>query len=350
MSPKVKLALSHTCAWFVYVGLALLVYGYGVGIPRALPETIVAYSFAIGVFYFHLFILRRTLAHRRVFSYMVCLACIFTLHALLKYLTFTSIYPLFVKTPTSLYGHDPVDVLITFSWQAFIYVLFSTGYWMAERLIAIERLARATEREAADIERLELTNAALRAQINPHFFINTMMYFHGETVESLPQVATGMEAMMTFVKSSIAETDASGLIPISEEIAVIESLITIFSRRFPKSKIDYHNGLKSDFKIVPHVLSAFVENAFKHGSYTKEGNDLVIKLDEGHGDLKFAVYNKKNDRPKDSSRGIGIRYIKSQLERLYPGRYSLDIVDTKDDYLITLTISNIAYENQLHYS
>ncbi|WP_162903373.1 histidine kinase [Taibaiella koreensis] len=215
-------------------------------------------------------------------------------------------------------------------------MLYSTGYWFARM-----QLRQQKEKADSEHEKLLLENIALRAQINPHFFINTMEYFRVEIEDSHPEVSEGITAMTTFVNSSIVATDDNGKIPLFDELRAMDSLITIFRKRFPGANIDYTNEVYEDIPIVPHVLVAPVENAFKHGIYTDAGSKLMIHIEQTEEDLVFKVSNRKGHRLKDKSRGIGMRYIKSQLDKAYPGQYSLEIEDKEEQYSLSLTIQNI---------
>ncbi|WP_118950329.1 sensor histidine kinase [Taibaiella helva] len=349
---KIRVVLLHTCVWLLYIAFAILVYGYDVGLHNVFYETVVSFCISASVFYLHAYYLLPVLAEKRKYLlYVIGMLIVLAYNFGIRYLFAFCIDPVVLHRSSSIAGYSLVKLVLVFSWYWFTFALFSLGYWLARRLVRVEKEARRKEFSEAERARLQLENAALKAQINPHFFVNTMNAFRVEVEPVLPETARGIEAMILFMRSSIMQPDGDGTIALAEEVAAIESLITIYQRRFPNANIRYSKEIGQQLRIVPHIFAAFVENAFKHGSFTRKEKPLSIRLETIDNDLLFYVHNWKSRRIKDDSRGIGLKYIRRQLENAFADRYELAIENADTDYTVTLKIKNIGCnENKLLYT
>ena len=120
----------------------------------------------------------------------------------------------------------------------------------------------------------------------------------------------------------------------------LQNFIDLQKIRFSdKAYIDFKvEGKIQAQQIVPLLLIAFIENAFKHGV----ANDpltpirLLIDVDDEH--LHFYMQNKKHTNNRDASGGIGLNNVKRRLNLLYPNKYNLDIRDETDTYTVELSL------------
>lgn len=338
MTPTKKIVAYHATFWVIFLACSILSFAYKGGLRNVYLETSFSVLSSISIAYLHYFFLRICELKRNWKPYPFFLILLLVINSLLKYAIFNILWPLIFHHNSTAAELSATDLVAIFSWQLFQFLVFSWGYWMAERLLRLQIDARLKDQTIAKKNLLELENAALRAQINPHFFINTLNMFRTECMDKLPETAEGIGALTEFLGSSIVKPDASGKIPLYREIAAIESLLDIFKRRFSKMRLNYVNDLPLNgiFTIVPHVLVTFVENALKHGYYMEES--LVIKLCHKNNELVLYVHNRKGTRIRDDSRGIGLAYIRQQLETHYKDHYQLDISNENDYYTITLEI------------
>jgi len=340
---KTKEVAIHISLWVLYITFAIFVYGFNLGsTSAAIFETTGSYLILIGQFYIHAFVLLPFfLGRKKTLTYIISVVLLFAFNFTIKYVGGEFLLPAITGSPSSASGLPIVRLTLVYSWQLIPFFIYSAGYWLAKKIIRQQVNAREEDRIKSENEKLILENAALRAQINPHFFVNTMEHFRYQIKSSHPEVSEGIEAMTNFVGSSIVATDSNGKIPLFDEVRAMESLITIFQMRYPKANIEYTIEVEDDVPVIPHMLVAPVENAFKHGSYTDPGSKLVIHLEQTEKDLIFKVSNKKGRPFKDKSRGIGMRYIKSQLDKSYPDQHSLEIQDHGEHYNLSLIIQNI---------
>lgn len=253
-------------------------------------------------------------------------------------------YFLFAKYFDPMYADLPVHQWIV-SGILWIgnYSLFAAGYFYFQSSIQKQKdLLKATEEKAAkEKEAAELENKALRAQINPHFLFNTLGYFYNEISDLHPRVGDGIAALSDIMRSAIRKPDKDGLIPLDEEINNIEQLISIYELRYNSNvHISFiQKGDSNGLRILPHILNTLVENGFKHGELHNADHPLMITLNISEGNIFFQINNKKRTGPKELSHGIGMTYIRTHLDSVYEGRYSLTIDDAESFYTASLNIA-----------
>lgn len=330
-----KMVMYHFAFWIFYYTFAILTLGIRSGVFYAYRETAASFSISILIFYMHYKLLWSVASKGKYSVYAILLGLLFAFNVALKYLVFLVLWPKVFHIQSSAYGTPTTDIFLTFSWQASTFLILSSAYWFAERLLRIERDERKSEK-------LLLENAALRAQINPHFLVNSLVHVTNEIRQSEPQAAEYVHKIMTYIQSSILVTDEKGMIEIEEEISALEALIHVYKRRFPGAYIRYTKSIPPGIKIAPHILNPFIENALKHGDFTVNSGTLIVSLELLEGSLHFSCYNKKGDRAKKKTRGIGLAYVRQQLESVFKGQYDLTIKEEPESFEVNLRIDNIA--------
>ncbi|MDE3741141.1 sensor histidine kinase [Maribacter polysaccharolyticus] len=189
-------------------------------------------------------------------------------------------------------------------------------------------------------EQKEMELQFLRTQLKPHFLFNTLnsIYFLVRSKsEDAPEAVITLSELMRYMLYEVGKNKVS----LEREIEYINNYISLQKLRLADSEhiklvIDEDCG---NLKIYPLLLISFIENAFKHGT-THDGRtfiDITITVDEGF--LFFKVRNIIGLKKKDiDNSGIGMDNIKSQLEYLYGGNYSLTTCVEEEYYNVYLEI------------
>ena len=129
-------------------------------------------------------------------------------------------------------------------------------------------------------------------------------------------------------------------VSLAKELQYLQNYIDLQKIRFgDKAYIDFKISGKVDGQqIVPLLLIAFIENAFKHGIANDPASpiQILIEVDEKHA--HFYSQNKKHNNNRDSQGGIGLINVMRRLDLLYPGKYQLDINDDQDAYTSELRL------------
>jgi two-component system LytT family sensor kinase len=191
-------------------------------------------------------------------------------------------------------------------------------------------------------EKLKMELNHLKAQVQPHFFFNTLNNMYALSVVGSPKtpaMIADLSGIMRYVLYN-AEQDK---VPLRQEVDFIRSYIELENLRHSgKESIEFSvQGNISNVFIEPLIFLPLIENTFKH-SLQKDLLDkwvkLILTVDEE--ELIFQTSNPKNagDAVADPGGGIGLKNVKKRLELLYPGRHQLNIYEEGNIFTVTLAI------------
>lgn len=189
------------------------------------------------------------------------------------------------------------------------------------------------QRQILEQERLSSELNYLKAQINPHFFFNTLNNIYSYTLidgDIARKAISNLSKMMRYVLYD-SQNNATTL---DKEIAFINDYIDLMKLRVTdKVQIETSFEIKNhDIFIAPMLFLPFVENAFKHGISTIEECFIRIKLIQNENNLFFEVNNSLLTKRQslEESNGIGLANTKRRLDLLYPGKYELTAQPTEN--------------------
>ncbi|MDB5131545.1 MAG: Histidine kinase [Mucilaginibacter sp.] len=197
------------------------------------------------------------------------------------------------------------------------------------------------ERIQRDLEnqRLSAELAFLKSQINPHFLFNSLNSIYSlayQRSETTPEAILKLSEIMRYMLYECNDNKVG----LNKELQYLQNYIDLQKIRFGnKAFIDFKiTGKVEDQQVVPLMLIAFIENAFKHGvaNMPRSPIRLLIDIDDAH--LHFYIQNKKHNNNRDAVGGIGLNNVKRRLDLLYPGKYNLDIRDETDTYTVELSL------------
>jgi len=185
--------------------------------------------------------------------------------------------------------------------------------------------------------------AFLKAQINPHFFFNTLNNIYAlsfSDVELSREALHKLSRMMRYLLYETVQNETSLL----QELKFLKDHIELMKLRLQaNNKVVYNEPvLLHDFKIAPMLLLPFVENAFKHGISVTKPSEIVIEVHIKQETLHFRVSNTLQEKTNSSleGSGIGLQNTKRRLNLLYPGKHRLLINKIASDaiYQVDLTL------------
>jgi sensor histidine kinase YesM len=196
------------------------------------------------------------------------------------------------------------------------------------------------ERVQRDLEnqRLSAELAFLKSQINPHFLFNSLNSIYSLAYQKADATPDAILKLSEIMRYMLYESN-DNRVDLSKELQYIQNYIDLQKIRFgDKAHIDFKiEGRITNQKIVPLILIAFIENAFKHGVTDNQTPiRLLITVDDSH--LHFYIQNKKHSNNKDAAGGIGLGNVKRRLDLLYPDKYNLDIRNQRDTYICELSL------------
>jgi two-component system LytT family sensor kinase len=200
------------------------------------------------------------------------------------------------------------------------------------------------EREELEKDRVTSELSFLKAQINPHFFFNTLNNIYALTQVDADVAGKAIHQLSRMMRYLLYDTQ-QGQTMISQEIAFVKDYISLMQLRLTdvvKVNIDTPGNLQ-DIPLAPMIFLPFVENAFKHGvSATQQSHIDIVILQSGKV-LELTVKNSiinDNSISLDSNSGIGLVNTRRRLDLLYPGKYKLDIeeLNANNEYIVHLTL------------
>lgn len=193
-------------------------------------------------------------------------------------------------------------------------------------------------------EKLETELKFLKYQFNPHFLFNSInsIFF---LIHKNPDMASASLAKFSeLLRHQLYECNDQ-LISLSKEIGYLENFIELEKlRQSPDLVVDFLVEVDDvdNLGIAPFILMTFVENAFKHVSKIKGGDNWIsIELKICEGKLSASIANsaaRGELREVINYGGIGLKNVQRRLDLLYPGRYELAIQDTPEMFMINCNI------------
>lgn len=186
----------------------------------------------------------------------------------------------------------------------------------------------------------------LKAQLNPHFFMNMLNNIHG-MVEINPSTAQEMIVDLSRLMRYVLYEGAKEYISLATETDFIKTYVTLMRKRYSNKKVSIELRMPQQSQtkgilIPPLLFIVIIENAFKHGISYLRHSSFDMSMDMSDGYIRFYCRNNRIASPETNSNkygGIGLKNLCKRLDLLYEQNYSLRIDDeNKEIYAITLTI------------
>ncbi len=228
--------------------------------------------------------------------------------------------------------------------QLLLYIIsigLSTSVALVQKWQKDESLRRELDRERVNTEL-----SYLKAQINPHFFFNTLNNIYALTnldVNKAQEALLKLSRMMRYVLYENQKNETL----LSKEVRFIEDYIELMKMRL-SSKVRLNIEIeepKDDLIIAPMLLLPFLENCFKHGVSSQHESEIRIKV-EIMGDTLFFetrnhIFPVNPDSPEAHENGIGLTNTQRRLSLIYPQKHRLKFGkdEAKQEYWVNLTIN-----------
>ncbi|ASU35504.1 sensor histidine kinase [Mucilaginibacter xinganensis] len=188
-------------------------------------------------------------------------------------------------------------------------------------------------------ENAQLQLSTLKAQINPHFFFNTLNNLQSYIVQNEKEKSVGLlNQLADFMRSSLYDCEAE-YISMTQEIDLLNNYIAIERIRFDQQAdiaIQLTNTDPS-YLAPPFIFLPFIENAFKHGgSLATEQVFIEIVLDNSPEKVTLKTKNRFHNLP--GKPGIGLQNVRKRLNYYFPDNYTLAVDKNSDFYSVKLEI------------
>lgn len=203
-----------------------------------------------------------------------------------------------------------------------IWVLAYHLYHYAQREINIAR-----ENAQLSIIAREAKWINLSAQLNPHFFFNSLNNIKFLVAENPDAARRAIDLLSDLLRNSLYSKD-DRLIQLEEEISLVSDYLELEKMRLEERlviEIKAEESLSAAL-IPPLSIQALVENAIKHGiDKTKEGGIINVFVERNNGFIRVNVQNPGMLNGTHEHQGLGLKNLKERLNLQYDGKASLQV-------------------------
>ncbi len=248
----------------------------------------------------------------------------------------------FKELPPGVKKNGPPFMLFPKKWGPYLNRLL-IAVLVAGFNIAISLLFKSI-RDAKQLDELESRNLRtelnyLKAQINPHFFMNTLNNIHALIDidgKKAKRTVVDLSKLMRYV---LYEAEKP-LITLDKEIEFIENYIALMRIRYTKD-VEIISIYPPDFlhvRIPPLLLITLIENAFKHGININGKSYIHSQMTIEDGYLIYSVVNTLPVNSK-SAEGMGLDNMRKRLELLFgKDNYTLEACAGNEEFIANLNI------------
>lgn len=191
-------------------------------------------------------------------------------------------------------------------------------------------------RTSAEQKKSEAELRALKMQLHPHFFFNTLHCLSGLIEESATEAQDYVGRLGDVYRYTLEHSDQD-LVPLRSEFDFVENYLSIQAIRF-------RDRLKTEIQVQPETLELLVpsfmlqpliENAIKHGvSQSLAASHISVAACIDKGQLRISVTNSVDPQtPPNTGPGLGLKSIQSRLALLYDDDYHLSF-ESKDQMFV----------------
>lgn len=199
-------------------------------------------------------------------------------------------------------------------------------------------------REALEKEKIGSELSYLKAQINPHFFFNTLNNIYALTHVDVDRSRRALHKLSRMMRYLLYDTQA-GITPLSKEVSFIEDYLDLMKLRLnDTTKVTFEPPVVlHDVQIAPMLFLPYIENAFKHGVSTTKDSVISIHMKIEGKVLSMIVKNSifsDNTITADEYGGIGLTNTKRRLDLLYPEKHTFSALKDEDtnEFIVNLTL------------
>ncbi|TFW29480.1 sensor histidine kinase [Duganella callida] len=224
-----------------------------------------------------------------------------------------------------------------------VYIVWNVFY------MAVLSLRRATRAEAEAL-RLEVTAKeaelrALQAQVNPHFFFNSMNSVRALIYEDADAAAQMVDQLASVMRYAL-QSGHHDTVPLAAEMEAVQSYLAIEKIRFEeRMRVSVEIGIGLErVRIPPMALQTLVENAVKYGVEASAGGSEIHiraqRLDDRTVHIEIA--NLGAIVPFANSTKVGLVNTRKRLALALGANAQLDLSENSGWVRATLTLPEAA--------
>ncbi|MBV6319902.1 sensor histidine kinase [Duganella violaceipulchra] len=248
---------------------------------------------------------------------------------------------LVIKPMGEVHGLAWVPGVLMFWWG--VYLVWNTFYMAVLSL----RRANRFEQEALrlEISAKDAELRALQAQVNPHFFFNSMNSVRALIYEDQNAAAQMIDQLASVMRYAL-QSGQHDTVPLAAEIEAVQAYLAIEKIRFEeRMRVSVDIGLGLDqVRIPPMALQTLVENAVKYGVETSPtGSEIRIRAQRmDDGKIHIEIANLGAILPFANSTKVGLVNTRKRLALALGANASLDLTENSGWVRATMTLPEAA--------
>ncbi|WP_211303482.1 sensor histidine kinase [Chitinophaga ginsengisoli] len=192
-----------------------------------------------------------------------------------------------------------------------IWVLAYHLYHYAQREITI-----AKENARLEVISKEAQLNSLSAQLNPHFFFNSLNNIKSLIIENPMAARRAVDLLADLLRSSLYGRDKM-LVTLGEEMDLVKDYLELEKLRL-EERLEAQLSIDEtllDQQVPRLCIQTLVENAIKHG-----GGTIVIEISRKGECIAVRVQNPGKLDTGKSSTGLGLKNLRERMQLQYPGQ------------------------------
>jgi signal transduction histidine kinase len=208
--------------------------------------------------------------------------------------------------------------------------------------VSAARRAKRFELEKLQLE-VQVKDAelrALQAQVNPHFFFNSLNSIRALMFHDVPAAAQVVDRLADVMRYTL-QMGQSDVVALSRELDAVRAYLAVEKVRFDERlrvQEDIAPGLERT-AVPPMALQTLVENAVKYGvEASAAGSDIRIAARRDGDQVCITVANQGALRTIGNSTRLGFDNTSRRLALLFGARAKLDITDAQGWVTVTLRL------------
>lgn len=330
MSLTVRQSTWHCVTWLVFIAYEVsfvLILN-----PSKTPWWQYTGNYALNIFLFyfnaHIVFYYAYRSNKTIVLLLFLLPFELVLHIIVKY--WLELLYNYIQNDTSSVEFNKIFILSCI-WRSIYFIGISTGYWFATMSINnikkinqlnVEKLQAESKQILLERNLVQVRNAFLQSQINPHLLFNTLNYLYNDIYKLSPKTSESVMLLSDIMRYALQDAPNDGMVNLDAEVSYINKYILLNQLRFrnPLHLTVNFTGAFASYRIPPLILLTIVENIYKHGDLTDSSCPALFSLAVDSGKLILHSKNKQKKYNADSSHGIGLQNMKNRLESLYPSK------------------------------
>jgi len=231
-------------------------------------------------------------------------------------------------------GGLPWELILLTFWTG-VMLAWNVCYMAALSLRRNQRLEAEALLLEAETLRLEVLAKdaelrALQAQVNPHFFFNSLNSVRALLYQDRDSAATMIDQLATLMRYTLVSS-YSDCVPLEEELEAVRAYLAIEKIRFEERlqfAIDIGPGMGA-ITVPPMSLQTLVENAVKYGvECSTSGSMINIRAHYTGGAAVIEVANRGRILSSRRATGVGVSNARKRLALSKGERATLDLTES----------------------